>query len=156
MEGYKKLVIMGIGNELRGDDSLGPHIINELESSKKLYGEKIVLINGGSAPENFTSLIKSEKPSHILMIDATLMNSRPSSIKFLNKEEIANINTSTHSMSLSFLIKFLEQYLSFKFLLIGIEPLSMNLGDEISPKVLESENQIKNTIISTLRKINNS
>lgn len=144
------MIIFGIGNELRGDDYLGPYIIKELEFSQNFSDEKIVLINASSVPENFTGLVKNEKPSHILMIDAALMDSTPGSIKFLNKDEIANINTSTHSMSLSFLIKFLENDLDFKFLLIGIEPVSMSLGDEISSEILESANNVKNIIISTL------
>lgn len=144
------MIIFGIGNELRGDDYLGPYIIKELEFSQNFSDEKIVLINASSVPENFTGLVKNEKPSHILMIDAALMDSTPGSIKFLNKDEIANINTSTHSMSLSFLVKFLENDLDFKFLLIGIEPVSMSLGDEISSEILESANNVKNIIISTL------
>ena len=30
LDGYSKLVILGIGNDIRGDDGLGPYIINRL------------------------------------------------------------------------------------------------------------------------------
>ncbi|MBZ9571283.1 hydrogenase maturation peptidase HycI [Methanobrevibacter sp. TMH8] len=145
-------MILGIGNELRGDDALGPFIINSLDSDQNnnLNNEKVTLINGGSAPENFTGLIKRENPSHILIIDAALMGSNPGTIKFVNKENIANINTSTHSMSLSFLIKYLENDMDFKFLFIGIEPLTMDLGDDLSKEVLKSLESVKDMIISVL------
>ncbi|WP_342765750.1 hydrogenase maturation peptidase HycI [Methanobrevibacter sp. TMH8] len=144
--------MLGIGNELRGDDALGPFIINSLDSDQNnnLNNEKVTLINGGSAPENFTGLIKRENPSHILIIDAALMGSNPGTIKFVNKENIANINTSTHSMSLSFLIKYLENDMDFKFLFIGIEPLTMDLGDDLSKEVLKSLESVKDMIISVL------
>jgi hydrogenase 3 maturation protease len=156
LKGYKKLIILGIGNELCGDDCLGPYIINEFESFLNINDEdiniekNIILINGGSAPENFTGMIKKENPSHILIVDAALMNSDPGSIKLLNTDEIANVSVSTHSMSLSYLIKYLKNDLEFNFLFIGIEPFSMNLGDQLSPKVLDSVNHVKNILLSVL------
>lgn len=78
------------------------------------------------------------------------MGSNPGTIKFVNKENIANINTSTHSMSLSFLIKYLENDMDFKFLFIGIEPLTMDLGDDLSKEVLKSLESVKDMIISVL------
>lgn len=175
IKGYKKLIILGIGNELRGDDALGSFIINDLQNSNicnnisdNIYdtnydnpnfnvnesdiinNKKIILIDGGSAPENFTGLIKKEKPSHLLIIDAALMDTEPGTIKFVNKDEIADINASTHSMSLSFLINYLENYIDFEFLFIGIEPLSMDLGENLSLKVLKSLEFIKHMIVSAL------
>jgi len=126
-------------------------MIKNLENKDDINGnDNIILIDGGSAPENFTGLIKKENPSHILMIDAALMDSEPGTIKSVKKDEIANINTSTHSMSLSFLIKYLENDIDFKFLFIGIEPLAMNLGEELSEKILKSVNFLENTIVSSL------
>jgi len=84
------------------------------------------------------------------MIDAALMDSEPGTIKSVKKDEIANINASTHSMSLSFLIKYLENDIDFKFLFVGIEPLSMDLGENLSKKVLNSIESLKNMIISAL------
>ena len=138
-----------MGNELREDDSLGPFIIKELENDVSDC-DNIVLINGGSAPENFTGLIKKENPSHIMIIDAAFMDSEPGTIKFINKNHIANVNASTHSMSLSFLIKYLEKDISFKFLFVGIEPLNMDFGENLSEKVLNSAKSLKNAIISAL------
>jgi len=142
---------------LRGDDSIGPYIIRELEniaknsnsfndSSINNFNRRIIFIDGGSAPENFTGLIKNENPSHLLIIDAALMQTNPGDVKTIEKDKLANINASTHSMSLSYLIKYLEVDIDFNFLLIGIEPLTMNLGDEISSNVLESANEIIDTL----------
>lgn len=85
------------------------------------------------------------------MIDAALMDSDPGTIKSVKKDQIANINASTHSMSLSFLVKYLENDIDFKFLFIGIEPLNMDLGEDLSEKILESVNSLENTIVSSLQ-----
>jgi len=148
---------MGIGNELRGDDALGSFIIKELEKEEIINKNNgnIILIDGGSAPENFTGSIKNENPSHIIIIDAALMGSEVGTIKSIKKDEIANVNVSTHSMSISFLIKYLENDIDFKFLFIGIEPLAMNLGENLSEVVLKSVNSLKNTLILSLESLYN-
>jgi len=158
LQDYDKLIILGIGNELRGDDALGPYFINLIESElKDSFNEdkfttkkNIILINGGSAPENFTGLLKKEKPSHILIIDAALMDSNPGTIKCIQEDEIANINVSTHSMSLSYLIKYLKNDFDFELLFIGIEPFSMGLGEKLSPVIIKSVNNVKKSIVSYL------
>jgi hydrogenase 3 maturation protease len=76
------------------------------------------------------------------------MNSEPGTIKFINKENLSYISTSTHSMSLSFLIKYLENDIDFKFMLVGIEPVNMELDKNLSKKVLNSIELIKNIFIS--------
>ena len=62
LENYENLVIMGIGNELKTDDGLGPYIINYLTPKLK-NKNNVTLINAGSAPENFTGKIKTLNPS---------------------------------------------------------------------------------------------
>jgi hydrogenase 3 maturation protease len=85
-----------------------------------------------------------------MIIDAALMDSKPGTIKFINKEHIANINASTHSMSLSFLVKYLEKDIDFKFLFVGLEPLTMDLGEDLSEEVLNSVESLKNAILFVL------
>ena len=41
LKGASSLVILGIGNDIRGDDGLGPYIIEELSRKKE---EMIILI----------------------------------------------------------------------------------------------------------------
>lgn len=156
LKDYDKLIILGIGNELRGDDGFGSYIINLIENELKTatnnsnFKNNIILIDGGSAPENFTGQIKRENPSHIIIVDAAIMGSEPGTIKFIEEDEIANISVSTHSMSLSFLIKYLKKDIDFELLFIGIEPFSMNLGEELSSEIIEKAIYIKDIIIPYL------
>lgn len=152
LDGYSKLVILGIGNDIRGDDGLGPYIINrlcDLKESGDLNDidsigdiDNIYLINAGSVPENFTGSIKKINPSHILIIDASLMNMKPGDINIVSKENIVNLSVSTHSMSLKYLIKYLESCEGvnndFKILFVGIEPKSMDLSFDLSDVVKET------------------
>jgi hydrogenase 3 maturation protease len=134
-------VILGIGNDMRGDDALGSVLAQKL--SKSFHKNKnVVVFDGKTVPENFTGAIKREDPSHIIIIDAVKMNETPGQIKFVNKEEIANYNLSTHAMPLSFLIKYLESTSHYEMILLGIQPKNMNLICEISKEVQTSMNYV--------------
>jgi len=55
--------------EMRGDDAAGIEVVRRLRH--KLKSSKVLLVEGGVAPENFTSNIRRFKPSHVIFIDAT-------------------------------------------------------------------------------------
>ncbi len=139
LQDNKKLVIMGIGNDIRGDDGVGPYIV---ENIKDLASSKVSIINATTAPENFTGKIRKLDPTHILIIDAVIMNEGPGKIKLVKKEEVAGVSISTHSMSLSYLVNYLEIEKPYNILFIGVEPESMELGDGLSPLVKSSCDKI--------------
>ena len=205
LENCDSLLVLGIGNDIRGDDGLGPYIINQLSILKEnilnnqnpkdfqreniknelnnqdnefeLFDDvndintgntplddaldsyiaelnvdadesllkrlsKTYFINGGSVPENFTGLIKKIGPSHIILIDASLMKREAGEINIVNKDNIVDISISTHSMSLAYLIKYLEQEKEYNILFIGIEPEVMDLSFELSPKIKDSSDML--------------
>jgi len=130
---------MGIGNTLKSDDGVGHFIIKELND---INSNNLVLVDAATAPENFTGFIKSEKPSHIIIIDATLMDEKHGHIGIFNKEDFGNVNMSTHSMNLSVLIRYLEQNNLFKILFIGIQPESLDFSLELSDIVKKSSYEL--------------
>ncbi|EKF85151.1 hydrogenase maturation peptidase HycI [Methanobacterium formicicum] len=132
-------MILGIGNDMRGDDGLGSILAQKLSI---LENENITVFDGKTVPENFTGAIKRENPSHIILLDAVEMNKSPGHIKLVSIEEIANYSISTHAMPLSFLIKYLESTTPAEIMLLGIQPENMNLICEISPKIQESLNYV--------------
>lgn len=166
LKDYEKVLVLGIGNELRQDDGLGPYFIksvsnfldsiddslSETNDYSILKNKDISLIDAGHVPENFTGKIKEEKPSHIFIVDAVIGDKSPGEITIVNREQIPKLNVSTHAMSLNTLIKYLESYFDFKVIFIGIEPKFMNLGMEISNEVLEGLEELKFLILDALIK----
>ncbi|MGC9517991.1 MAG: hydrogenase maturation peptidase HycI [Methanomicrobiales archaeon] len=146
-----KLVILGIGNDMRGDDALGCIIAHEL-SKKFASKDSISIFNGGSVPENFTGAIKKEKPSHIILVDAVNMKKDPGYIRLVLKDEISKYNISTHAMPISFLINYLEFRTNAQIILIGMQPKKIDLGDEISHEVKEGIIHIVNIFEGMLEK----
>jgi hydrogenase 3 maturation protease len=131
-----KLVILGIGNQLRGDDFSGSLVARKL--NQILENEQITIIDGETVPENFTGQIKKENPSHIILIDAADMGKTPGYVKLIKKDEIAQYNISTHAMPLSFLIKYLKHTTDARIILIGIQPKEMRLEEKVSHQVYQS------------------
>jgi hydrogenase 3 maturation protease len=63
------------------------------------------------------------------------MDSHPGDMQIVNKYEFANIGISTHSMSLSFFVRYLEKDTEFRIIFVGIEPETMDWGENPTPEV---------------------
>lgn len=133
---------------MRGDDGLGPLFAKKLSQITK-ESSNVVVIDGGTVPENFTGSLRKENPTHVFLIDAVEMNGNPGDIELIEKERISQFNVSTHAMPISFLIKYLETTSSFKIILIGIQPKKMVLGEELT---LEVENSV-NVLVNIFKKV---
>lgn len=122
---------------MRGDDIAGSILARSLI---KLFSnrEEIIVFDGGTVPENYTSAIKKENPSHIILIDAADLRKKPGSIKIIKKDEIAQYNISTHAMPLSYFITYLQHYIPAQIILIGIQPKTTEIAHEVSEEVKNS------------------
>lgn len=147
LSGYKRLVILGVGNPLRGDDSLGLELLKKL---KRKVPRNVKIIYGGVAPENFIGKIKKFNPSHILIIDATMFGGKPGEAKLIQPEQILNATVSTHTIPLSLLASLIQAETSAKVILLGIEPKSLGLGEEMSKEVKESIDRCAEALICVI------
>jgi hydrogenase 3 maturation protease len=136
-EDHNEIIFLCIGNEMRGDDAVGPLIAQNLA---QIFNEQkdIKVINAETVPENYTGLIRKENPSHIIFIDAVEMKLNPGHIRLVYRDEIADYSISTHAMPLSFMIKYLESFTDAKILLIGIQPKNIEMSHPISEEVKKS------------------
>ena len=134
-----KILFLGIGNDMLGDDAIGPVTVHKLSEMFKERTD-ILVINGGTVPENYTGIIRRENPSHLIFIDAVEMGKEPGHIRLVEKDEIANYSISTHAMPISFLIKYLESSVDAQIILIGIQPKNMDMTQSALKKdVISSE-----------------
>jgi hydrogenase 3 maturation protease len=138
---HNKIIFLCIGNDMRGDDALGPLIAKSLVRLFQNQNDLIV-INAETVPENYTGIIRKENPSHIIFIDAVEMKMDPGTIKLVECDEITDYNISTHAMPLSFMIKYLESFTDAKILLIGIQPKNMEMSSTISEEVKTSVDEL--------------
>ena len=142
----EKLIVLGVGNELKSDDGVGPFIINKLKEENIENNKRLLFINAKTVPENFTGKIRKENPTHIIIVDACLMGCEPGEMKIVNRYDFANIGISTHSMSLSFFVRYLEKDNDFRITFVGIEPETMDWGEKPTPKVEKTAYEFIDTL----------
>ena len=110
---------MCIGNREGGDDAVGPYIADELKNTE------FTVLDCGTVPENFTSVVKQHSPKNLIIIDAVEMGLKPGEIRIVPKEKIGVMHISTHGIPISVLMNYLEQYVENVFF-VGIQPKVMS------------------------------
>jgi hydrogenase 3 maturation protease len=143
----KKVVILGVGSQLRSDDALGLEIIRRLEGRIR---DHVRLLEGGTVPENYTQVIREFGPTHILMIDAAQLNQEPGYTRLISANKIFGIPTSTHSIPLNMLAEYLKKSTNAKIALLGIQPKSLQFGEELSQEVKAAVATVSDTLIEVL------
>jgi len=141
-----KIVVMGIGNDLKADDGVGPYIIEQLQ---KIAPPHIELINASTVPENFISHLIDTAPSLILLVDAALMGAEPGTIRLIEKSNIGGIAFSSHQLPLTFFIEFVENNITTTILILGIQPYT----DEFTLPLSQPVQSAAQTIIQVLTRI---
>lgn len=144
----RRLLVLTVGNELRSDDGLGPYLASLIQEAMEERGH--LLINAGTVPENFTGKIRSERPSHILIVDAVEMREEPGTVRLIERDSISEYSISTHAMPLSFLVRYLEDQGAYRIALMGVQPENLEFGTGLSPAVEDAVHDLAGMIISAL------
>ena len=114
----KDFLVMCIGNRDGGDDAVGPYVADRLKND-------FTVLDCGTTPENYTSIVKKHNPKNLIIVDAVEMNLNPGEIRIVPKEKIGVMTISTHGIPVSVLIGYLEQYVK-NIVFIGIQPKTMS------------------------------
>ena len=142
-----RVVIAGIGNIIRGDDGLGPKLIEILKSKNA----NASLFDCGTAPENYIFPILSAPSDTVILIDAADIGLTPGGIKVLNLEDISGVSFSTHNPSprlFTDLLKTGKEDLNI--FVISMQPKTTALGSAISQDVLEGLRSLSDALVEAL------
>lgn len=146
-----RIAIVGIGNELNGDDAVGCLIADSL--SKSLKGvDTILVINGGLSPENHSGTMKGFGPQLVIFIDASWMNENPGCIKLIDFQGTTGFSASTHTFPIRLLSEFLRAEIGCETILLGIQPQKTALLRSLSQPVYEASNCVIKTLSEVLDK----
>ncbi|MBE0478889.1 carbamoyltransferase HypF, partial [Candidatus Aerophobetes bacterium] len=135
-----KVVFLGVGNLMKGDDGAGCIFIEELQKASKSF--RIYLFNGGQLPENYLEKIIKVRPDKVFIVDAVDFNASPGKVR-LFKEVEPSLNFSTHHLPLSFILKYLREKTKAEVFILGIQPKNIQWGSNLS---LEVKSAVKGLI----------
>ena len=146
-----KEVVLGIGNTLKGDDGIGIYIVEKVnkylkEAKFTEAKSEVIVINCGTTPENYTSVIRKHNPDTLILVDAADMGLSPGSFRIIPPEKIEVMHFSTHAIPLSVFISYVSEFCG-EVVLIGIQPDKMEVGTVLSSKVQRSGNMVTKFII---------
>jgi len=130
-----RVVLLGVGNRIRGDDAAGPQLIGILKKRPPDRRKEIFLFDGEEVPENYLIPIANLKPNLVIIVDAVDFGSRPGAVKLFPIRQIPQGSFSTHRLSLRFLGSYLEKETQAKIFVLGIQPKSIKLEEKLSPEV---------------------
>ncbi|MCE5208313.1 MAG: hydrogenase maturation peptidase HycI [Chloroflexi bacterium] len=146
----KRTVLLGIGNELNGDDAAGVQFVRLLKDNiqeNMPATPAVLMIEGATAPENFTGTLRKFQPELVVMIDAALMGLQPGEMALINPDETEGITASTHTFPLSMLASFIKEEMGCRVWLIGIQPEANDQFTPLSPVVCAAVNDLAEQFI---------
>ena len=131
-----KVLILGIGNVLMGDEGIGVHVVNVLE--KAALPEGVECLDGGTG--SFLLLEPMQKAEKVILIDATIDGSEVGAIRRLRPRYSADYprTLTAHDIGLKDLLDAFylmgEKAPEVSLYAITIPPLQ-DMKTELSPKV---------------------
>ena len=138
----KRFGVVGIGNVIRGDDGAGCRVAELLQGRIDFP-----VVDAAEVPENYGGWVTRRELEAVVYIDAVEFNGQPGETRIIPLENLMMSCSSTHSLSLHYMIKFLEDEWEGDPILVGIQPVSTNLNDPLSPAVEAGARRVAEAII---------
>lgn len=159
LKAARRLFILGVGNRDKADDGAGSLCVRLLlrkieepearrrkspasavppESPRNLNARRlqaIKVLDGGEVPESATGTIRKFRPTHVLIIDAAAGGHEPGTIFFVSRKKIPEDDLTTHRIPLSHLVRYLEETIGCRVIVLGIEPKELSSGKPMSGQV---------------------
>lgn len=120
-------IVCGIGNRMRGDDAIGPMVIDNLKGKIQA-----LLLDCGEAPESFLGKIEKAKPEKIIIVDAVHMDKPPGTIEIIDTTKIKGVVMSSHNIPMTLLLEYIQTRIKCKTVFIGIQPKQIGFNQEMS------------------------
>ena len=140
-----KIVVAGIGNPIRMDDFVGVKIVQDLQGKMP---DNVYLIECEAVPESFMDEIVELKPSHVLLIDAAVMELKAGEVRLFDAEKVASFPAiSTHMLPLRVFCEYINQLAGAKIALLLIEPANTAFGEGLTTEVQKAADKITETML---------
>jgi len=144
----KRVVVVGIGNPIRTDDFVGVKIVQDLQGR---VSDKVHLIECETIPESFVQQMIDFDPTHILLIDAAMLELEPGDSRLIEPRQLAIFPAfSTHALPLRLFCDYLAETTKAKITLLLIKPKTGDFGEGLTPEVEASAQEIVDLLLRFL------
>jgi len=143
----KRVVIAGVGSPLRKDDFVGVEIVRKMRNK---VSQSAYLIECETVPESFIEPISEFKPTHVLIIDAAMLNLKPGSSKLIEPKEIVGVAVSTHALPLYLFSEYLRETIGAKVALLAIQPKDTSFGEGLTKELQKTVKDVTRVLLKVL------
>jgi hydrogenase 3 maturation protease len=119
----KRILFVGIGNLLKSDDGAGVYISKRIKNSERIFTLTVEV-----SIENYIGKINRIDPDFLILIDCVNMNMPSGTCKIVDVSQIADMTFNTHNISL----RRLSEFFNMEVFILGIQPLNIDFGENIS------------------------
>ncbi|MEI6048394.1 MAG: hydrogenase maturation protease [Bacteroidota bacterium] len=119
----KKKLFVGIGNLLKTDDGVGVYISKKIKNKDNISSLTVEV-----SIENYIGKINSLNPDILILIDCVDMKLATGTFKLLTLNQIQDMTFNTHNISL----RRLSEFFSMPVYILGIQPVIIDFGENIS------------------------
>ncbi|MGD1148500.1 MAG: hydrogenase maturation protease [Thermoanaerobaculaceae bacterium] len=134
-----RLLVLGIGNEMLGDDAIGHLLARDLAS---IASDGFLSVSVGVAIENAAHLVRRHRADVLVLIDAA-DGIGGSAWGFVRPSRLDSFCHSTHSVPLSLLVTtWQDEHPDLDVHFIGVRPVSNEFGAPLSDGVAAARTEI--------------
>jgi len=143
-----RILVLGIGNVLMGDDGLGVHVVRELQ--KVSLPENVDIVDGGTKGIELVPYCENKK--RLIIVDAIDLGREPGELIVLKGEHVrrylGETRCSMHEVGVSDLLSVLAllDIQPGEVLLIGLQPEKIEVGMDLSKSLQDNLQGIVDTI----------
>lgn len=133
-----RVVLLGIGNPLRGDDAAGCEVarqVRHMASPALLEAGRVLVLEAEDVPESYSGPVVAADPDVILLLDAVDLGAAAGSVALIPASSLRDVTLYTHRTPLAPLARYLEHRCGADVYLLGIQPASVDWGAPLHPDV---------------------
>ena len=149
-----KVLVLGVGNLLLGDEGVGVHLIKSLEGTQ--FPENVRLLDAGTVSHRLITLFHSV--GYLIIIDAVEAGDRPGSIFRFSPDDVnlpSKQKLSLHQMGIADILQMAElSGAKPETVIIGVQPKDASSWSlELTEEVKAAIPRVKDLVFEELRKI---
>ncbi len=143
----RSVVLMGVGNVLRGDDAFGITLAERIEHS---IAPKVFVTH--DLPEDYAVKAADLGPDVVIVLDAMDFGAEPGEVHLVAAKDVPPTPGVTHRPSLEMMARFLELDAGADTWVLGVQPdlEAVDIGDEISEPVARAIDDLEALLLELL------
>ncbi len=147
----KRYAVMGIGNDLKGDDGIGWYVVERLKA--EFAKDENLLFIKTAVPENHVREVREFAPKLLIIVDAADFKKKSGTIKIVKEYQVRASALSSHTSPITLFLRLYQRDMGNKaaVTIIGIQKGNNEFGQPVSDVVKKSGDNVVRIIAMLYR-----